>query len=217
MNPKGLLRKQAVTSIVGQTRLDLKFTGHANHAGTTPMHLRRDALAASAEWIGESRNARHQNRRTRSHRRQIEVHPNAGNVIPGSVDLSLDVRHAHDSTRTHSSRRLSQTSDAIATRRGLNVEWNKKMDEPSVPMDERLTAFMTDAIEVAAFPVKSMISGAGHDAMIMARRMCLLMLFFAALGGLSHHPDESAREEDIEAALLLVGEKFLQRPSAEVR
>ena len=84
-------------------------------------------------------------------------------------------------------------------------------------MDERLTAFMTDAIEAAAFPVKSMTSGAGHDAMIMARRMHQLsMLFLRSPGGLSHHPDESVREEDIEAALI-VGEKFLRRLSAEVR
>ena len=82
------------------------------------------------------------------------------------------------------------------------------MDEPAVPMDERLTAYHADAIEAAGFPAKAMLSGAGHDAMMMARRMPTAMLFLRSPGGISHHPDESVREEDVEAALL-VGREFL--------
>ena len=206
----------AVTSIVGQTRLDLRFTGHANHAGTTPMHLRRDAVAASAEWITKVEMLAIKTEGLVATVGKLEVHPNAGNVIPGSVELSLDVRHVFDKARRTAVDGLLEQANAITRRRELQLEWNKKMDEPSVPMDERLTAFMTDAIQAAGFPVKSMTSGAGHDAMIMARRMPTSMLFLRSPGGLSHHPDESVREEDIEAALL-VGEKFLQRLSAEIR
>jgi allantoate deiminase len=206
----------AVTSIVGQTRLDLEFIGHANHAGTTPMHLRRDAIAAAAEWITKVEALAAQTEGLVATVGRLEVQPNAGNVIPGLVELSLDVRHVHDSARRAAVDDLVEQARAIATRRGLALDWTKKMDEPSVPMEERLTAFMTDAIEGAGFPAKSMPSGAGHDAMIMAGCMPTAMLFLRSPGGLSHHPDEAVREEDVEAALR-VGEKFLQRLSAEVR
>jgi allantoate deiminase len=206
----------AVTSIVGQTRLGLNFTGHANHAGTTPMRLRHDALAAAAEWIAKVEALARRTEGLVATIGKLDVSPNAGNVIPGSVDLSLDVRHVHDSQRRTAVDELLAQAETIATRRGLTLRWTKKMDEPSVPMDERLTAFMTDAIEAAGFPAKTMPSGAGHDAMIMAGRMPTAMLFLRSPGGLSHHPDESVREQDVEAALC-VGEKFLERLAAEVR
>ena len=82
------------------------------------------------------------------------------------------------------------------------------MDQPAVPMDERLTAFLADAIEAAGFPVKTMPSGAGHDAMVMAARVPTAMLFLRSPGGISHHPAEAVREEDVEAALH-VGREFL--------
>ena len=205
----------AVTSIVGQTRLDLKFTGHANHAGTTPMHLRRDALAAAAEWITKVEALAVKTEGLVATVGKLDVHPNTGNVIPGSVDLSLDVRHVDNTVRRGAIDELLEQANAIATRRGLKLEWTQKMDEPSVPMDKRLTAYMRDAIEAAGFPSKSIPSGAGHDAMIMAGRMPTAMLFLRSPGGISHHPDESVREEDVEAALR-VGVKFLQHLSAEV-
>lgn len=206
----------AVTSIVGQIRLDLKFTGHANHAGTTPMHLRHDALAAAAEWIAKVEALALRTEGLVATVGKLEAHPNAGNVIAGFVELSLDIRHVRDTTRKTAIDDLLHQAESIAERRGLKLEWTKKMDELSVPMDARLTAFMTDAIEAAGFPNKAMPSGAGHDAMIMAGRMPTAMLFLRSPGGLSHHPDEAVRDEDVEAALR-VGERFLQRLAADVR
>jgi allantoate deiminase len=210
------LRVAAVTSIVGQGRFDLAFIGHANHAGTTPMHLRRDALAAAAEWITKVEARALKTEGLVATVGRLDPQPNAGNVIPGSVRFSLDIRHPHDAARRSATNDLLAQAAAIAARRGLQFEHIVKMDEPSVPMDERLTAFIADAIEAAGLPVKSMPSGAGHDAMIMAGRMPTAMLFLRSPGGISHHPDESVREEDVEAALR-VGEKFLERLAAEIR
>jgi allantoate deiminase len=179
------------------------------------MHLRRDAVAAAAEWITKVEALAVKTEGLVATVGKLDVHPNAGNVIPGSVDLSLDVRHVEDSVRRATIDELLEQANDIATHRGLKLDWTKKMDEPSVPMDERLTAFITDAIASAGFPSKSMPGGAGHDAMIMAGRMPTAMLFLRSPGGVSHHPDESVREEDVEAALR-VGDKFLQRLSAEV-
>jgi allantoate deiminase len=200
----------AVTAIVGQSRLTLEFRGHANHSGTTPMRLRHDALAGAAEFV----------ELVESHARstdgliatvgKIELEPNAANVIAGVARTSLDVRHANDAARKTAVESLLAKAQAIAGKRGLALESTRQMDQAAVPMDERLTAFLADAIVAAGLPDKQMPSGAGHDAMVMAARVPTAMLFLRSPSGISHHPDETVREEEVEAALN-VGRKFLQR------
>jgi allantoate deiminase len=210
------LNVAAVTGIVGQTRVSLEFADHANHAGTTPMHLRRDALAAAAEWITAIEAMAPRIEGLVATVGKMEVKPNAANVVPGSATVSLDVRHAKDAPRKSGVEELLAHALAIADRRGLRVEWKSLLDEPAVPMDERLTVLLTESIVEAGFPAKTMPSGAGHDAMVMAMHLPTAMLFLRSPGGISHHPAEAVREEDVEAALL-VGRKFLERLAAEVR
>jgi allantoate deiminase len=205
-----------VTAIVGQTRLTFEFIGHANHAGTTPMRLRRDALAAAAEWITKVETLALATDGLVATVGKVVVEPNAGNVVPGVVKVSLDVRHATDSTRKEAIEKLIESADAIAARRSLTVKRTRQMDQPAVPMDERLTSFLADAIEAIGLPVKMMSSGAGHDAMVMAARVPTAMLFLRSPGGISHHPAEAVLEGDVEASLG-VGRKFLERLAAEIR
>ena len=205
----------AVTSIVGQTRFVVEFVGQANHAGTTPMHLRRDAMAGAAEWICAVEDLAKGTEDLVATVGKIEVEPNAGNVIPGSARVSFEVRHASDATRTSAAQALLEKAEAIAGRRKLEIRCHRQMDQASVPMDERLTAYLTEAIEAAGLPPYCMASGAGHDAMVMASRLPTAMLFLRSPGGISHHPDETVRLEDVEAALA-VGQKFLERLAAEL-
>ena len=205
-----------VTAIVGQTRLTFEFIGHANHAGTTPMRLRHDALAAAAEWIAKVETLALATDGLVATVGKVVVEPNAGNVVPGAVKVSLDVCHAIDSTRKEAIEKLIESADAIAARRSLTVKRTRQMDQPAVPMDERMTSFLADAIEAVGLPVKMMPSGAGHDAMVMAARVPTAMLFLRSPGGISHHPDEAVLEEDVEASLR-VGRKFLERWAAEIR
>lgn len=205
----------AVTAIVGQTRLSLEFRGHANHSGTTPMHLRSDALAGAAEWISAVESLAQKTKGLIATVGKIDVEPNAANVIAGVARVSLDVRHADDASRKAAVESLLAHAQAIASRRGLTLQTARQMDQPAAPMDERLTAFLVTAIDAAGLPAKEMPSGAGHDAMVMAARMPAAMLFLRSPGGISHHPDESVLEEDVEAALK-VGRKFLQRLTTEV-
>ena len=209
------LQVAAVTAIVGQTRHILTWTGHANHAGTTPMHLRRDALAGAAEWIVAVESLAQRTDGLVATVGHVDVEPNAGNVIAGAVRVSLDVRHADDAARKSAVDTLLAQAEAIAARRGLALQCARQMDQPAVPMDERLTAFLAEATEAAGLPVKLMPSGAGHDAMVMASRVPTAMLFLRSPGGLSHHPDETVLEEDV-AAALGVCRKFLERLAAEV-
>jgi allantoate deiminase len=209
------LRVAAVTGIVGQTRGTLIFEGHANHAGTTPMHLRKDALAAAAEWISAVEELALRERGLVATVGRIAAEPNAGNVIPGSVEVSLDCRHADDAVRAAAVGKLRARAELIAIRRALSVRWSEQMNQAAVPMDQRLTAMMTRAIGDAGFPETTMTSGAGHDAMIMASRVPGAMLFLRSPGGISHDPAEAVNAEDIEASLQ-VAQRFLRRLEAEV-
>jgi allantoate deiminase len=179
------------------------------------MHLRRDALTAAAEWISEVEAVARRTGGLVATVGRVTVEPNAGNVVPGLVQVSLDVRHAHDETRGSFVEELVTRARAIATSRGLTIERTDRLDQPAVPMDERLTSFLIDAIEAAGYPVKTMPSGAGHDAMVMAARLPAAMLFLRSPGGISHHPAETVLEDDVEAALN-VGREFLLRLASDV-
>jgi allantoate deiminase len=199
-----------VSGIVGQTRLSVEFSGRPNHAGTTSMHLRRDALAAAAEWIAQVEALALGTDGLVATVGKLTVGPNADNVVPGTARASLDVRHAHDDARAAAVEALLAKARTIAARRGLPVEWVRRLDQPAVPMDEKVTAALAEAIKAADLPVKPMTSGAGHDAMVMAARVPTAMLFLRSPGGISHHPAETVREEDVEASLH-VGREFLLR------
>jgi len=204
----------AVNAIAGQTRFNLRFNGQANHAGTTPMRLRRDALTAGAEWITAVEALAQRSEGLVATVGKVIVEPNGSNVVPGAVQLSLDVRHADDSRRASAVEQLLAVANAIAKRRGIGLECTKLLDQPAVQMDARLTGVLVDAIGAAGFPVKTMPSGGGHDAMVMAARVPAAMLFLRSPGGISHHPDEAVLEEDVEAALR-VGREFLSRLAKE--
>jgi allantoate deiminase len=206
----------AVTSIVGQTRLVAEFIGHANHAGTTPMYLRHDALAGAAEWISAVETLATRTEGLVATVGKVELEPNTGNVIPGAARVSFEVRHSSDAARNKAANALLEQAQAIAARRGLRFNSVRQMDQPAVPMDERLTAYLIEAIEGAGLSPYRMQSGAGHDAMVMAARVPTAMLFLRSPGGVSHHPDETVFAEDVEAALA-VGRKFLERLATEVR
>jgi allantoate deiminase len=195
-----------VTAIVGQSRFDVTFSGAANHAGTTPMTARRDAVAAAAEWIvAVERTARDTVGLVATVGR-VEATPGAVNVIAGSCVASLDVRHADDAVRADAVGRLVARAQEIAESRGIDVRWDTRLDQASTPMDPSLVALLGQAVLP---PPHHLSSGAGHDAMIMATRMPVAMLFLRSPGGISHHPDEAVREDDV-AAALAAGRQFLE-------
>jgi allantoate deiminase len=198
-----------VDGIVGQSRLAVVFTGAANHAGTTPMHARRDALACAAEWIGAVEEMAHSTPGLVATVGRMHARPGAVNVIPGSCDASLDVRHADDGVRRAAVATLTEVARAIASRRGLEVQWDTRLDQPATAMSPPLVAMLEQAVTRSGSPVHHMSSGAGHDAMIMASRMPAAMLFVRSPRGISHHPDESVAEDDV-AAALVAGQQLLQ-------
>jgi len=198
-----------VETISGQSRFDVLFEGHANHAGTTPMNLRRDALAGAAEWINTVECKTRATAGAVATVGRLSVFPGATNVIPSSASASLDIRHANDDVRRDLVKRLLQCAEKIASARCLTVSWKQHLDQAAVAMDPRFVQMLERAVASTGCPVHRMSSGAGHDAMIVARRLPAAMLFLRSPGGISHHPDESVLAEDV-AAALDVGMAFLR-------
>lgn len=193
-----------VERIVGQSRFELTFTGQANHAGTTPMNLRHDALAAAAQWITEVERYAANYEQLVATVGQLEVSPGAVNVVPGSVRATLDVRHPKDESRHAAVANLLIKAELASAKRAVRVSAKAMSKEAAVPMNRDLTLALQQAAERAGYQAHAMFSGAGHDAMILAPHVPTTMLFVRSPGGLSHHPDEAVRAEDVEAALATV-------------
>jgi allantoate deiminase len=189
-----------VDVISGQSRAEITFEGTAGHAGTTPMNIRKDALACAAAWIGEVEREAVMTSGLVATVGKLVVEPGVGNVIPGRAVASLDVRHPADRMREAAVERLSKSAAEIADRRGLKMSWESHLDQPSVAMDPALTAMLDRAVARSAAPHR-MPSGAGHDAMMLAAKMPVAMLFVRCEGGISHHPSENVNEADVAAAL----------------
>jgi allantoate deiminase len=195
-----------VETIAGQSRWEVRFAGKANHAGTTPMNLRRDALACAAEWIGLVEHVAQTTEGLVATVGTIQAQPGAENVIAGAVRASLDVRHALDEVRERALDVLLSGAEHIARERGLTVDGDSLLEQPAVALHFE---HVENAVESAGYPVHRMISGAGHDAMILARKVPASMLFLRSPGGISHHPDESVLPGDVDAALA-AGSQFLR-------
>ena len=190
-----------VEGIAGQSRLEFIFVGRANHAGTTPMTLRFDAIAGAAEWISTVEREARKTTGLVATVGAVETKPGASNVIAGEARLSLDVRHAQDEIRVHAVEDMKLQAEEIARRRGLSVVFNTRMNQTAVGMDPFLCAQIEGAIRKTGCESHRMVSGAGHDAMILAEKVPAALIFLRTPGGISHDPAESVAVEDVEKAI----------------
>ncbi len=190
-----------VSAIAGQSRFAFRFEGQAGHAGTTPMRLRRDALAAAAQFVNLVEDHALREDGLVATVGQLEVRPGAGNVIPGSVTGSLDVRSPRDAQRLGACKDLHAAAGQVARSRGLTLDWHPVQTHAATPLDPALRARLADAVRAAGHSVLELPSGAGHDAVALAPVMPAAMLFVRCRDGLSHHPLEHVAPEDVADAL----------------
>jgi len=190
-----------VEAIVGQNRLEFTFSGQTNHAGTTPMNLRRDALAAAAAWIVAVEDFGQRTKGLVATVGFVEAKPGATNVIAGEARATLDIRHASDRARTEALDELIRQAESIAARRSVTVKWRTMLSQNAVAMDPFLTEQIAHAIQKAGCEPHRMGSGAGHDAMILAEKIPTAMIFLRTPGGISHDPAESVHLDDVAKAL----------------
>jgi allantoate deiminase len=209
-----------VEAIAGQTRMHFIFSGRANHVGTTPMNLRRDAIAGAAEWIGVVEQTGQSIPELVATCGSIDVKPGAVNVIASEARVSLDVRHKRDGIRENAVATLVMHAEQIAGRRGLSVQHSVLLNQKAVPMDSFLVNQIEAAVRKTGCEPHRMTSGAGHDAMILAEKVPAAMIFLRTPGGISHDPAESVEIEDVAKALecglhlleqLAASSEFLQR------
>ena len=188
-----------VEGIVGIRRYEVVFQGYANHAGTTPMAGRQDALVAAAPFILTVREVAiaHDIVGTIG---QLKVHPGAPNVIPGTVEISLEIRGLHEDILDKAEAELAHRVEQIGgTFQAVSVK------APTVS-DPRLTDALAAACDELNLSYRRMPSGAGHDAMSIAPICPQAMLFVPSQGGVSHSPDEFTKSEDcVNGARVLLG------------
>lgn len=204
-----------VSAIAGQSRGRLIFRGKAGHAGTTPMLLRRDALAAAAEMVLVAEALARRSPPLVATVGTVSVLPGAANVIPGEVTLSLDVRHPRDAARTAAIKALVAAARKTAHRRQLTVEWQLTQENSAVPCAPDLTERLARSVRAVQGRTISLVSGAGHDAVVLSKLTPVAMLFVRCRDGLSHHPDEYAATADLAMALRVV-EDFIARLARDV-
>ncbi|MGO4389013.1 allantoate amidohydrolase [Microvirga sp. 2YAF29] len=189
-----------VSAINGITRARATVIGEAGHAGTVPMNMRRDALAAVAEMIGIVERAGSTRTDTVATVGVAQVQPGAINVIPARVDFTLDARSPDDAVRQAMVQDIVTECEAAAQRRGVSFTIEPFMESPATPMDKDLMLHLEDAVKSIGVSPLRLASGAGHDAVAIASLCPVAMLFVRCKGGISHNPAESITVEDADAA-----------------
>jgi N-carbamoyl-L-amino-acid hydrolase len=198
-----------VEAIVGVRSATVTFSGEANHAGTTPMRLRRDAVRGFYRFANEldAALAPLVTDRTVWTLGRIVVEPNAPSIVPGSATASVQMR---DPDAARLDRMLAEAlavAERVAKAQELDLSVSYGFTADPVPMDARMTAALTDAAErVARGRWRRMPSGALHDATNVSRVLPAAMLFVPSIGGISHNPDEDTKRPDLEAGLLALAE-----------
>jgi len=191
-----------VEGIVGIRRWNAVVRGSANHAGTTPMDQRRDALLGAARLVEAV------NRVVTSIQGsqvatvgEIQVSPGAPNVIPGEVTLSIEIRALEMSRIQDVMDGVRREADVIGMENGTPIELEEFYLSGAAPTDERFRGWVESVAQELGLTHHRMPSGAGHDAQAVAHFAPMGMVFVPSVGGLSHHPDEYSRPEDIEAGV----------------
>ena len=200
-----------VTTIAGGTRHTLRVRGEAGHAGTVPMPMRHDALAAAAEMVlalegrcgaGGSLRQPHSGAGLVGTVGILRVKDGTGNVIPGEVEFTADIRAAEDTVREEAEHDVFAECEAIAQRRGVTLERTRTHQVHAVPCAEWLQERLAESVRRVGIAPRRLASGAGHDAMIMAEVCDAGMLFVrCGAGGVSHNPAETVTPEDCGVAV----------------
>lgn len=192
-----------VTSIAGGYRVRARVTGTAGHAGTVPMPARKDALMAAAEMALaiEAHCAAQPLELVGTVGKLSVAGGGAVNVIPGTVEFTVDLRSGDDAVRRRAHGEVRDKAMAIAARRGVQLDWDPFFELEAAPCDPSLRSALAGSIRAQGLPVRELPSGAGHDAMELGHAAPMAMLFVrCGNGGISHNPLETMTAEDAELA-----------------
>ena len=196
-----------VSAIVGTAHLELAVTGRLDHAGTTPMDLRHDALAGAAAMVQAVESiAKSLGKPAVATVGKLAVQPDQINVVPGKVVFTIDLRHSDLGGRRALEQRIRSLCTTISQERGLGLAIRTLQERAPVAMHPEVRALLTRAAVECGVQATELVSGAGHDAQILAAKCKVGMLFVPSVGGRSHCP-----EEHTDPAHLALGGRVLMR------
>lgn len=195
-----------VTAVTGMLGLRARFLGEANHAGTTPMELRRDALAGAARAVLALREEARARGDMTANVGVIHAEPGGFNVIPGAADFTIDVRSATPEGFEHLDRFVRAALEEIADEENLGLDLRVTHRKEPVQLDFGLLDVLERAAAAEGADALRLTSGAGHDAMVLAHHVPAAMLFVPSRGGVSHSPEEYTTPDHCElGARVLAG------------
>jgi allantoate deiminase len=199
-----------VTSIVGLRGYRVRLHGQANHAGTTPMILRRDAFAGAARIALELRELARARENVTANVGKVAVAPGGANVVPGLADFTIDVRAATAEGLAELQRLVEETVARVAREESLEAELEQIFSLEPLELDPQLV----DAVERAATEEgatsRRIASGAGHDAMVIGRHVPAAMIFVPSRGGISHSPEEYSSPAEVELGMRVLAATLKQ-------
>jgi allantoate deiminase len=187
-----------VSGIAGLLGLRVRLTGEANHAGTTPMASRRDALAGAARIVLELRDQARSRGDMTANVGILTVAPGGFNVIPGTAEFTIDARAGDAAGFARAEKFVRETLERVAAEEQLELEVTETHRKPPTPLDPELQELLAQAAAAEGATARSMPSGAGHDAMVLAKHVPAAMLFVPSRAGISHSPDEYTSPEHCE-------------------
>lgn len=194
-----------VEAIAGVLLFDLEVEGRADHAGATPMDLRSDAGLTAAEVVVEiEKAAREAGGAAVGTVGRVEMYPGALNVVPGRARVGVDVRDVDDERRERVVERIVAFARERAGLRGQKVRYRERLRSAPTLMDEDVVAGLLEAAEKAGVAPREMVSGAGHDAMLVAQLVPVGMLFVPSRDGISHAPEEFTEPRYLARAVAVV-------------
>lgn len=196
-----------VSDIVGQKRWQIEVKGESNHAGTTPMNLRKDALKMASELIvAVSKLAVEKFPGLVATVGHIEAVPNVGNVIAGNVLFSLDIRHHQKEVLAAYCQSVMMYIDEISKREKMDILVAEAVDISPVHMDEQGTELLLNIASDKSISYKKMVSGAGHDSQVFGTYCPTSLIFVPSRDGISHSPKEYTKADDLENGIIMLME-----------
>ncbi len=200
-----------VYSIVGQRRLRVTVLGEANHAGTTPMSYRYDAMKAASSMISQVLTiADEAGDPLVATVGKFELEPNIPNVVPKKATFTLDIRHTDETTLSSATDEMIVELKSIAKQQSVDVKVETWFASEPVPMNDEIIQLLKQSCESNGVLYKLMHSGAAHDAQVIAPLIPTAMLFVPSQSGISHSPLEYTREQDLEKGMIVLKEALRQ-------